>query len=346
VATGNYTTCNTSNYSGVCNTSLESPKFKLEVKVDGNLVLFTKADNKTLWQSKTGGLGVAPYKLVLQPNGRLELSDSKNTVLWGSSGYGKGTAPYKLLVLDTGIFSVSDKDDNNIWSSGTVSKAEISAASIIAKVPLAVPVTNAVKPKISSLDQFVKFDKMDTHGSDTKCFMEGQDAEFCAEKCLADSTCKSSSYVNKHPSWGGKSGCCYKTNYGPMAADQYVTLYVRKSVIDSNALCTSGATDVSCKSTLENSKYKLVMQTDGNLVTYSKPDNKGKWASRSNGKGIGPYTAVLSPNGILSIVDKNKLVIWKTTSIVPGTGPYRLVLTDYGSVYIVDSKYVVVWKSD
>ena len=55
--------------------------------------------------------------------------------------------------------------------------------------------------------------------------------------------------------------------------------------------------------------YKLVMQTDGNLVLRDSTQ-KALWNSGTSGKGTKPYTLSLQNDGILKIFDSTNKLIW------------------------------------
>lgn len=54
----------------------------------------------------------------------------------------------------------------------------------------------------------------------------------------------------------------------------------------------------------------LVMQSDGNLVLYDS-SNKAFWNTKSNGRGVGPFTLKLNPDGTLQIIDKNNIITFE-----------------------------------
>jgi len=56
----------------------------------------------------------------------------------------------------------------------------------------------------------------------------------------------------------------------------------------------------------------LVMQSDGNLVTYYTKTNAAIWSSKTNGKGIAPYKFTYQTDGNLVIYDKNYYPIWSS----------------------------------
>jgi len=82
--------------------------------LDNGNVVFSYL-RQALWTTHTAGKGVAPYQLVLQENGNLELIDSTATVLWSSnSASAAACAPFTLVVGDLSL-SINDCQGKSIW---------------------------------------------------------------------------------------------------------------------------------------------------------------------------------------------------------------------------------------
>jgi len=89
----------------------------LTVQGDGNVVLFD--NGRALWSTKTAGInGAAPYKLIMQSNGNLELQDNTSRVFWASKTVNLANmcAPYKLKVRDINSLKIVDCNETPIWS--------------------------------------------------------------------------------------------------------------------------------------------------------------------------------------------------------------------------------------
>jgi len=87
---------------------------QLIVLEDGNVILSHVKSGIVIWSTNTQAKGVAPYQLVLQNNGNLELLDSTAQVLWASKTANSGCAPYKLSV--TNAADIEDCKGNVVWS--------------------------------------------------------------------------------------------------------------------------------------------------------------------------------------------------------------------------------------
>jgi hypothetical protein len=88
-----------------------------------------------------------------------------------------------------------------------------------------------------------------------------------------------------------------------------------------------------------NGRYKLVMQSDGNLVIYS--INHALWSSRTAGRS--PSKLVMQSDGNLVIYDTQNRAYW--SSITSGRGSSRLVMQTDGNLVIYDSANRPTWFS-
>ena len=88
---------------------------------------------------------------------------------------------------------------------------------------------------------------------------------------------------------------------------------------------------------------------DGNLKIYNK-NNTQVWQSNTVGKGVGPYTIVLTNTGNLTLVDSKNTIVWqsnsKGTSISPLYQANLLETSGSCSLQITDRNSVLVWKSN
>jgi hypothetical protein len=99
-------------------TQLASPSCGTQLTVldDGNVVHSAVNNGKTYWSSATAGLGgVAPFRLTMQNDGNLVLTDSQSTSLWSSETAGMGCAPYSLKLRDPAKLTVVDCNGEPLW---------------------------------------------------------------------------------------------------------------------------------------------------------------------------------------------------------------------------------------
>ncbi|CAG8757786.1 15042_t:CDS:1, partial [Racocetra persica] len=88
-----------------------------------------------------------------------------------------------------------------------------------------------------------------------------------------------------------------------------------------------------------NGKYRLVMQTDGNLVLYDGPT--ALWQSCTCGKGDGPYRMVLQTDGNLVVYAGNGLPMW-TSNTCNEQVSYLAVQND-ANVVLYDRNWNAKW---
>jgi hypothetical protein len=94
------------------------------------------------------------------------------------------------------------------------------------------------------------------------------------------------------------------------------------------------------KLTSTNNKYRLIMQSDGNLILYE--NNTIVWKTGTNGTDTAPYKLVMQGDGNLVIYGKTKAV-WSTGTSGRGTAPYTLVMQGDGNLVIYDKNGTAIW---
>ena len=119
-------------------------------------------------------------------------------------------------------------------------------------------------------------------------------------------------------------------------------LYLIDSII-SNSAIISGQFLIS-----HNRRYKLVMQSDGNLVIYNTDYYivpTAVWSSKTNNIGESPYNLSIQNDGNLVIYDKNGKAIWNTKTGGRGNSPYKLIMQSDGNLVIYDLTNTARWSS-
>ncbi len=89
-----------------------------------------------------------------------------------------------------------------------------------------------------------------------------------------------------------------------------------------------------------NKKYKMVLQTDGNLVVYS--PTKAIWNSRTWGTAVKRLD--MQPDGNLVLYDQNKKPLWHTSTW--GKGASRLVMQDDGNLVVYSASGAPTWHTN
>lgn len=107
-----------------------------------------------------------------------------------------------------------------------------------------------------------------------------------------------------------------------MQGDGNVVLYNGNPAVQ-NAMWASNSTIGGCSIC----SFRLIMQSDGNLVAYDK-DNKALWNFFGNRFEIsgfqGPFRAHLSDSGVFAIFDSNDNAMWQTGTLNGAAAPYDL----------------------
>ena len=91
--------------------------------------------------------------------------------------------------------------------------------------------------------------------------------------------------------------------------------------------------------------FHLFMQTNGDLALYKQPGDV-KWRTETDGKGSGPYKAVLEENGNFKVVDSGDDTLWETGTGGQGEGPYKVKVQEDGNVVLYDKDKNPLWATN
>ncbi len=107
----------------------------------------------------------------------------------------------------------------------------------------------------------------------------------------------------------------------------------------------AGGNNNSCASEIKSpsGNHRLVTQTDGNLVLY-RQDGSVVWDSKTNGKGVGPWTLKVQSDGHLVLYDKNGTTTWWTGRYGAGVAPFKLTVQDDGNLVETDKNGWILWS--
>jgi hypothetical protein len=100
-----------------------------------------------------------------------------------------------------------------------------------------------------------------------------------------------------------------------------------------------------CPNYLVNSNHTCSVntQSDGNIVIYN--SNGAVWASNTDGKGNGPYRAVMQQDGNYVLYDANNQPIW-ATGTNDARPPYKLIIQPNCNLVVYDKNYRPLWTSN
>merc|ERR1740121_2463833 len=89
-----------------------------------------------------------------------------------------------------------------------------------------------------------------------------------------------------------------------------------------------------------NGRWRVTMQTDGNLVVKEGADRM-IWASNSFNQGQDPYRLRMGSDGNLVIYDRNNKAVWNSNT----RGVNKLVMEDDGNLVIYDATNTARWAN-
>ncbi len=107
--------------------ALASPNeaYVLALSQKGQVTITERATGRVLLNSGSTSIGCAsPFRLVLQPNGLLLLTDRRGSVVWASGSACAGnTSCYSYALQNDGQLVIKDGDGAEVWSSGSAGAA-------------------------------------------------------------------------------------------------------------------------------------------------------------------------------------------------------------------------------
>ena len=125
----------------------------------------------------------------------------------------------------------------------------------------------------------------------------------------------------------------------------------RQVIIDQARCLSVSDNKIPCNRVLQNGDVRLVLEDDGNLVLYSIVDkNTGEInilkETKTKGNGTAPYKLVMQTDGNLIIRDSKNDAIWVSGTYKLGekNGPYTLNLSSSGRLDILNAKNEVKWE--
>ena len=97
-----------------------------------------------------------------------------------------------------------------------------------------------------------------------------------------------------------------------------------------------------------NGSYYARMQTDGNFVLYvsnSLESKNAQWESKTSGNNQGPYKIIMQTDNNLVIKDGFNTPIWSSNTNNNGRVGARLVLQNDRNLVILDGQNVPIWST-
>ena len=94
--------------------------------------------------------------------------------------------------------------------------------------------------------------------------------------------------------------------------------------------------------------FHFLMGDNGDLELYKKEAGEGgvsHWRTETDGKGDGPYKAVLTEDGNFKVVDGGDNTLWETGTGGQGEGPYKVKVQEDGNVVLYDKDRNATWAT-
>lgn len=381
-------------------------------KEDGNVVI-TKEGVK-IWETRT--TGIESFKV--QKDGNLVAYAKGETAKWASNTNGKGDESTTLVMQDDGNLVLYKNGDNAFWSSGTknvFTEAEVTNKSLIRaenKLSVGQSLTSSNgKYKVAiDTDGNITLRKENgkaiwatsTGGKDIDAFKVQNDGNLVAYR-----RGNNAEWASQTNGKGNRSTVLIIQNDGNLVLYKsleeitpgYVKVYRGRDAIwgsgtdgglsqrekenpfpAGSSLVTESVLSPNESKSSPNGVYKLILQTDGNVVLTKKGikiwetnttgvdafkvQNDGnlvayanggaKWASQTNGKGDGSTVLVVQDDGNMVLYKKNKESIWASGTgnvftedeVKKSTLKVDQPLNPNESIVSANGKYKVMLESD
>jgi hypothetical protein len=335
-------------------------KYRLVYQSDGNLVLYRNSDGAPLWASNTHGTPVGAC--IMQGDGNLVLYQANAAPIW-SSGTWQHPAS-RLVVQDDGNVVIYRPDNVPVWAtntvqpvlpSGTVAQGDDMKPGELLSPDQAISSANGQYRFVYQSDgNLVLYRNTDgtplwasnTHGTSVgACIMQGDGNLVIYDASTAPIW---SSGTWQHP--GSRlviqddgNVVIYRQDNVPVWATNTVQPVVPSgAVAQGDDMQPGELLSPNQPISSGNGEYRLVIQSDGNLVLYRTSDGTPLWASGTDGHPVG--ACILQGDGNLVIYDTEATPIWSSdTWQHPGS---RLVVQDDGNVVIYQPDNTPVWATN
>jgi hypothetical protein len=340
--------------------SIKSPdgRFTFIMQLDGNLVLYGP-QNQALWSSGTAG-HTNVFDVIMQTDGNLVVYNGQNGAIWASGTAGKPVA--RLAVQNDGNVVLYDTANHAVWATNTVVPAQPAKPTQADRL---LPGQGLVPGEsIRSLDgRFTLIMQGDAnlvlYGPDHQALWASGTA---GHGGIWDAIMQTDGNLvvydgHNHALWAtgtnGKQGAhvivqndgnlvVYDgANHAVWASNTVVPAEPAKPTLPGRLLPGQGLMAGSQLASPDG-YYRLVMQTDGNLVLY---DNYSQalWSSKTAGHG-NVWDLVMQTDGNLVVYDGHNHAVWASgTAGKPGAS---LSMQNDGNLVIYDSANHAVWASN
>lgn len=323
----------------------------LEIQRNGNLALLN--DFKQSWSTNT--TSATPVKLIMQGDGNLVLYDGAMNALWNTKTSGNNGA-YAVLQVD-GNLVVYSSLGVALWNSGTihvpnglayVNARTYSSAHLIAGQQLQTADKN-FRMVMQGDGNLVLYNKdglplwqSATPGNQGASFYlqtDGNMVIYSKDGVALWSSGTSGKTVSRLAMQTDGNLVLYSTTGQPLWQSNTVQKILAATA--TNSIQTGQQLLAGQQITATGGAYRLVLQTDGNLVLYD-AGGVAYWSSRTGGKPI--YRAILQGDGNLVLYDANGVAYW--ASGTAGRGSSTLIIQADRNLALYDVYSHLTWSTN
>jgi hypothetical protein len=296
---------------------------RLVLQSDGNLVIY-KNTGEAIWDTKTNGKG--GNRFILQGDGNLVLRNSSGSAIWASGTNGKGGT--KLVMQDDGNLVLYTSSNAAVWSSKGTSDTGGGSNT-----------PDTIKPVITlngsaniSIPQGSTFNDPGATASDN------QDGNI-SNKITVTGTVNTAAAGVYQRQYNVKDAAGNAAN----TVTRIITVVSSGSGGSNGGSVLQSGQQLNVNQSIQsaNGNYRLVLQTDGNLVLYTK-SSQALWSTKTNGKGATRF--VIQSDGNLVLYTSANQSVW--SSKTNGKGGTKLVIQDDGNLVLLNGSGTSVWSTN
>lgn len=336
--------------------------YRLVYQGDGNLVGYPTAVNgntQAFWAS--GVLTNHPHKAIIQSDGNLVCYDASDKPYWASNTNGKGRGPYKLVMQSDKNICIYDVNDSPTWASNTSTtetpRSELGNGEALGVNQHIISRSGMFRLVYQTDGNLVGYRKGGSSPSYAfwasgilvsnpgKAVMQRDGNLVCyntnGKPYFATNTCGKGSAPFKLAMQDDRNVCVYDSYNKATWASGSCSPLTSLSILGDNKQLLPHFQLQS-----DNGEFRLVYQTDGNLVGYLTGGRGSTQAFWASGKLLpNPGRAIMQSDGNLVCYDSNNHAYFATNSCGVGVGPFKLVMENNRNIRIIDARGTVTWES-
>lgn len=317
---------------------------------DGNLVLYRNSDGVPLWASNTAG--TSPGVAIMQRDGNLVIYDANDDYVW-ESGTSRNRRS-RLLVQNDGNVVIYRRDGTPSWSTDTwVTTGPLGSGDGLAPGETLIPNTELTSANGRYTFTYQSDGNLVLYGPAGALWASNTNGRTAGVAIMQDD----GNLVVYGPrnevqwssdTWGNPGSRLVVQDdgnvviYRPDGVAIWSTdTWITTGPVGSGDRLNPGQTLIpGTQIGSPNGRYRLIYQTDGNLVLYG--PRRALWASDTNGRF--PGVAIMQTDGNLVIYGLRNEVIWSSGTW--GNPDSFLIVQDDGNLVIYRPDGTPIWATD